>query len=109
MKRGEIWTASGWKDYTGKPRPVAILQDDRFELTDSITVCPLTTDSVDSPLIRLPVVPSVINGLRSSSRLMVDKITTIPKSKFGAKAGRLTDKDMVRLNRALVVFLGLSS
>jgi mRNA interferase MazF len=109
MKRGEIWTASGGKDYAGKPRPVAILRDDRFELTDSITVCPLTTDPVDSPLIRLPVVPSVINGLRSSSRLMVDKITTIPKSKLGAKAGRLTDKDMVRLNRALVVFLGLSS
>jgi mRNA interferase MazF len=35
MRRGDIWTVSGGKGYTGKPRPVAILQDDRFDATDS--------------------------------------------------------------------------
>ncbi len=39
MKRGEIWTVAGGKDYAGKPRPVVILQDGRFDKTDSITVC----------------------------------------------------------------------
>jgi mRNA interferase MazF len=38
---------------------------------------------------------------------MVDKITTVPKSKIGARVGRLADKDLVRLNRAVVVFLGI--
>jgi mRNA interferase MazF len=39
MRRGEIWTVSGGKDYAGKPRPVVIVQDDAFDATDSITIC----------------------------------------------------------------------
>ena len=57
------------------------MQDDSFDATDSITICAFTTDTADAPLFRLPVEPSERNGLRSSSRLMVDKITTVPKSK----------------------------
>src|SRR5207302_4217419 len=100
MKRGEIWTVAVGKDYAGKPRPVVILQDDLFDGTDSITVCAFTTDSTDAPLFRLVVEPSERNGLRASCRLMVDKITTVPKSRIGARIGRLADDDMVRLNRA---------
>jgi mRNA interferase MazF len=108
MRRGEIWTAAGRKNYAGKPRPVVILQDDRFDATDSITVCAFTTDPTDAPLFRLPVAPNERNGQRSPSRLMVDKITTVAKSKIGARLGRLDDGDLVRLNRAILVFLGLA-
>ncbi len=41
--------------------------------------------------------------------MMVDKITTVPKSKVGARVGRLSDEDILRLNRSLAVFLGLAS
>ncbi|MBV9086738.1 MAG: type II toxin-antitoxin system PemK/MazF family toxin [Acidobacteriaceae bacterium] len=58
MKRGEIWTVAGGKDYAGKPRPVVILHDNRFDLTDSITVCAFTTDPTDAPLFRLRIEPS---------------------------------------------------
>ena len=109
MRRGEIWTAAAGQDYAGKPRPVVILQDDRFEMTESIIVCPVTTDPTDAPLFRLPVVAEPGNGLRVLSRLMVDKITPIPKSKFGARIGRLADEDIIRLNRAVMVFLGMAS
>ena len=81
MKRGEIWTVAGGEDYAGKPRPVVILQDDRFDKTDSVTVCAFTTDRTDAPLIRLAVEPSEDNGLRAVCRLMVDKITTYPNPK----------------------------
>lgn len=109
MKRGEIWTAAGGKDYAGKPRPVVILQDDRFDMTDSITVCAFTTDPEEAPLFRLPIAPNESNGLRTTCRLMVDKITTVPKTKIGSRIGRLADEDIVRLNRAVVVFLGIAS
>ncbi len=109
MKRGEIWTVAGGKEYAGKPRPVVILQDDRFDMTDSVTVCAFTTDPTDAPLFRLPVEPSEANGLRAACRLMVDKITTVPKIKIGARVGRLADEDMVRLNRAVLVFLGIAA
>ncbi len=109
MKRGEIWTAAGGRDYAGKPRPVVILQEDRFDMTDSITVCAFTTDPTDAPLFRLPVVPSDGNGLRTECRLMVDKITTVAKTTIGARVGRLANEDILRLNRAVVVFLGIGS
>jgi len=106
MRRGDIWTVSGGKDYTGKPR--AIVQDDSFEGTDSITVCAFTTDETEAPLFRLPIEPNDRNGLRATCRLMVDKITTVPRSKVGARVGRLDDEDILRLNQAVLVFLGLA-
>lgn len=109
MKRGEIWTVAGAKDYAGKSRPAVILQDDRFDRTESITICAFTTDPTDAPLFRLPVEPSASNGLRAACHLMVDKISTVPKSRIGARAGRLSDEDIVRLNRAILVFLGLAA
>ncbi len=109
MKRGEIWTISGGKDYSGKPRPVVILQDDRFHETVSIMVCGFTTDPTDAPLFRLLIEPSESNGLRAVSRLMVDKVTTVRKTKLGARLGHLADEDMVRLNRAVLVFLGIAA
>jgi mRNA interferase MazF len=108
MRRGEIWTIAGGKDYAGKPRPVVILQDDRFDATASITICAFTTDPTDAPLFRLLIEPSAKNGLRAPCRLMVDKITTVPKAKVGSRLGRLDDEDTLRLNRAVVVFLGLA-
>jgi mRNA interferase MazF len=109
VRRGEIWTIAGGKDYAGKPRPAVILQDDRFDRTDSVTVCAFTTDPTDAPLFRLLIRPSEANGLRTASRLMVDKITTVPKSKLGTRAGRLSDSDLIRLNRAVVLFLGIAA
>jgi mRNA interferase MazF len=109
VRRGEIWTLSGGQDYAGKPRPVIILQDDRFDGTESITTCALTTDLTDAPLFRLPVSPNERNGLRAPCRIMVDKIITVPKSKIGKRVGRLDDHDMLRLNRAAIVFLGFGS
>lgn len=109
MRRGDVWTIAGGGDYTGKPRPAVVLQDDRFDATASVTVCAFTSDPTDAPLFRLLVEPDTGNGLRTPCRLMVDKITTIPKSKLGSKIGVLRDEDVVRLNRAILVFLGLAS
>ena len=108
MRRGDIWTIAGGKDYAGKPRPAVIVQDDSFDGMDSITICTFTTDETEAPLFRLPVEPNERNGLRSPCRLMVDKITTIPKSRAGARVGRLDDEDILRLNQAVLVFLGLA-
>ncbi len=109
MRRGEIWTVSGGSTYTGKPRPAVIVQEDSFDATASITVCAFTSDPTDTPLFRLLVEPTETNGLRVASRLMVDKVTTVPKDRLGEKVGRLDDADVLRLNQAVLVFLGLAS
>jgi len=109
MKRGEIWTVAGGNNYVGKPRPAVIIQDDAFEATASIIVCALTTEPADAPLFSLPIEPNTENGLRAPCRLMVDKITSLPRSRLGKRIGRLDDDDIVRLNRAALVFLGLAT
>ena len=108
MKRGDVWTVAGGGDYAGKPRPAVIVQDDRFDATASVTICAFTSDATDAPLFRLVVEPSVENGLTLASRLMVDKITTVSKTRLGTRIGRISDEDAVRLNRAILVFLGLA-
>ena len=85
-----------------------MIQDDRFDATDSITICAFTTDPTEAPLIRLPIEPTPTNGLYDKSSLMVDKITTVQRSRLGTRVGRLSDEDMVRLGRSVVVFLGLA-
>jgi mRNA interferase MazF len=109
VTRGEIYTAAARGRYTGKPRPVVILQDDRFDATPSVTVCPFTTDPVEAPLLRILIEASEQNGLDQPSRLMVDKVTTVPRSSLGEGLGRLDDDELVALNRSLIVFLGLAS
>ncbi len=108
MKRGEIWTIAGGKDFAGKPRPAVIIQDDNFDSTRSVAVCSFTTNEVDASLVRPVVLPDPHNGLRAPCRLMVDKITTLPRSKVGTHIGRLSDEDIRRLNQALTLFLGLA-
>ena len=108
MKRGDIWTVAGGKGYAGKPSPIVVVQDDSFDATESITICALTTDETEAPLFRVAVEPNERNGLRATCRLMVDKITTVPKSRIGARVGRLDDEDILRLNQAAIVFLGLA-
>jgi mRNA interferase MazF len=109
MRRGDIWTVAGGKDYAGKARPVVIVQDDSFDGTDSITMCAFTTDATDAPLFRLAIEPNGRNGLRVPCRLMVDQITTVPKSKISARIGRLDEEDVLHLNQAALVFLGLAA
>lgn len=109
MRRGEIYTAAARGPYTGKPRSVLIVQDDRFDATASVTVCPFTTSPIEAPLLRLPIGPSGENGLDQPSQLMVDKVTTVPRSSLGERLGKLRDDELVALNRSLLVLLGLVS
>lgn len=108
MRRGEIYAAAVRGAYSGKPRPVLIVQDDRFDATASVTVCPLTTSEIDAPLVRIRVGLSPTNGLDRPCSLMVDKITTMPRANLGQRLGILADEDMLRLARAVVVFLGVA-
>ncbi len=108
MRRGEVWTVAGGPGYAGKPRPVVIVQDDRFNDINSVTFCPFTTNATPAPLIRIVVAPSDANGLNVVSRLMADKLTTVSREKLGRRIGRLDDATMLKLDRAMLVFLGMT-
>ena len=108
MKRGDVVTVVLPGDY-GKPRPAVVVQADHFNNTHaSITVVPVTSTLMSTPLFRLAVEPSAHNGLRSLSQLMVDKLTTVRRERIGATLGELEPDALTRVNRALALWLGIA-
>ena len=99
---------AGGPEYAGKPRPVVIVHDDRFSGLESVTFVAFTTNLLVSPLTRLEVEPNLTNGLLKQCQMMIDKVSSAPKSKLGRRVGILSSDDMVRLDRALLVYLGLA-
>ena len=108
MRRGDIVTVAGGV-YANKPRPALIVQDDRFDATDSLTVCPFTSTDVDAPLLRVRVTADEENGLDQDSFVMVDKITTVRRSNAHTVVGRLEATTLVEVERRLLVFLGFGA
>ncbi len=108
MKRGDIWVVAGGPGYAGKPRPAAIIQDDRFEALPSVTICPITSLLRDTPDFRPTLDATAMSGLRRPSQLMVDKTQAVPRIRCQRQIGKLSTEELTRLNRALTVFLGLA-
>ncbi|WBP95684.1 type II toxin-antitoxin system PemK/MazF family toxin [Mycolicibacterium neoaurum] len=109
MNRGEIWTVAGGV-YAAKPRPAAIVQDDLFGATSSVTVAPMTSTLLDAPLMRIRIAggEGLLSGLDHDSDVMIDKITAVRKSNVHARVGRLTAEQVVEVERAMMAFLGLA-
>jgi mRNA interferase MazF len=108
LKRGEIWTAAGGPGFVAKPRPFVIVRDERLGLTTSVTVCGFTSDPTDAPIFRVLIRPSRMNRLHAPSRIMIDKVTTIPTARLSYRVGRLDTDDITRLDHALMIHLGLT-
>lgn len=108
MRRGDIVTLAGGVN-AHRPRPALIVQDDRYDATDSLTVCPFTSTEADAPLFRVPVTADEINGLDQDSFLMVDKITTVRRSNAHTVVGKIEATELVEFERRLLVFLGFGA
>lgn len=109
MQRGDIVVYAAQGDY-GKPRPAVIAQSDLFNKThDSITVCPVTSDLSDAILFRIQLLPTLQNGLKHVSQVMVDKITTVKRDKIGKKIGSITKDQIIKLDEAILLWLDLNT
>ncbi len=107
MRRGKFVTVATPGDY-GKPRPALIVQSDLFADLPSVVICPLTsTIRTDADQFRIDVAPSAQNGLRELSQIAIDKITVVPGLKIGGVIGVAEDALLLRVNRALALFLSI--
>lgn len=107
MKRGDIVIISAPGDY-GKPRPAVVIQSDWLTAADSVLLCLTTSDLSHTPIYRLNVQPTVSNGLRMPSQIMVDKIMAIRRDKCGPTIGRLDEESLASLNRMLALAIGIA-
>jgi mRNA interferase MazF len=107
MKRGDLVAVALSGDY-GKPRPALIVQADHFAALPSMAVLPLTSELHEEDLIRITVLPSRQNGLRRPSQIMIDKISTVPRTRVGKRIGQLDAGAMRSVSEALNNFLALA-
>jgi mRNA interferase MazF len=96
--------------HTAKPNPVACNTNGPYNFDEhpSVTILPVTGEFRDTPLFRITVKPSDVNGLRKPSQVMIDKPQTVPREKIGETLGRLDDDVMLAVNRTLAIFLGFA-
>ncbi len=108
MKRGEIWSIAGGV-YTSKPRPAVIIRDDAFATLNSVTVIPLTSTAVEhAGYLRVAIEPHSDSGLTTASFAMIDKISSVRRSHVSERIGRVTESDLLNIERSLLVFLGMA-
>jgi mRNA-degrading endonuclease toxin of MazEF toxin-antitoxin module len=102
MQRGDVVVIA--QKGEGKPRPAIIIQNEEL-LADhpSILVCLLTAsnDPMGEAFYRIPIEPDSVNGLRTPSLILVDKIATIRRENIGSIIGSLDETRLERLNTAL--------
>ncbi len=106
MNRGDVILVAAKGDYSGKPRPAVVVQSDLFNPTHaSVTLCPITSVLQDAPLFRPGLEPSMVNGLKKESQVMVDKVFSARRQNIDRKIGALLKEDMQRVDSALKLWL----
>lgn len=108
MRRGDVVVVAATGDY-GKPRPAVVVQTDAFPDTHaSVIICQMTSELVDAPDFRVTVEARPGNGLRETSQVMVDKPVTVRRERVGSVIGRLDTDEIIRLNSAIALVMGLA-
>lgn len=106
IKRGDIVLCAIAGDY-GKPRPALVIQSDLFNPTHpSVTLLPITSHLIDTPLFRIPVNASKTTGLKQASQIMVDKITAVRLDHIRERIGKVSPRSLEQVEQSLLRFLG---
>jgi mRNA interferase MazF len=100
IKRGDIYVMALKGPYTGKPRPVIVMQNSSINLA-SVIVVPITTTDAHGFPIRIEIQPNKMNGLNSVSFAMCDKINSIPRSVLDNKIGSLPADTLSQIQRVV--------
>lgn len=106
MKRGDLVSVALQGDL-GKPRPAVVIQADVFSDLLSTVILPVTSTIIEAPILRYTLNPSPSNGLRTISQVMIDKPSTISRTKIGTPFGVLEDTEIIDITRRLAVVLGI--
>lgn len=95
-------------DY-GKAGPALVVQDDLSDGLLSVVVCPLTTTIRDDlGYYRVTIEPTPRNGLQARSQIAVDKPNLAWRAKLREPVGHADADTMAKVDRALVLLLGLA-
>ena len=108
MKKGDIvLCADKVGDYTSKPRPAVIVQNNAYITgKESVIVCPISSVLIDDELV-IKLLPSDRNGLLDECVIRADKISAVKKTRIGKRIGALSAEEMRRLDGIMRTWLNL--
>ena len=108
MNRGDlVLCADKSGEFTSKPRPVLVLQNSLYiDAKETVIVCPVSSAALDVPL-ALVLQPTLENGLKLTSVIRLDLITTVRKVRLGKKLGVVSPVEVMRINEILRDWLNL--
>lgn len=108
MRRGDVVVVALPGDL-GKPRPAVIVQTNVLnDNLRTILLCPISSFSSDPSFFRVAVEPTIGNGLRLPSEIMVEKLQSANRSRIGQVIGHLDDVTLGQLARSIMIALGLT-
>jgi mRNA interferase MazF len=108
VTRGDIVVVATRGAYTSKPRPALIVQSDLFNPTHAnLTVCPITSATVDATMFRISLFPGNRTGLAVQSQVMIDKVVSVPRASIGRTIGRCDANEIGAVDDALREWLSL--
>jgi DNA modification methylase len=83
-----------------------IVQNDLVPTRDVVLVCPLTTDLVDAPLLRVPIVPSSQLPIAVPVAACVERLKAVPRADIRGVVGPVAPGELRALQRAVVTLVG---
>ena len=108
ITRGDIVVVATRGQYSGKPRPALVVQADVFNDThSSLTVCPITSDTIEAPLFRVDISADSKTGLRVRSQVMVDKVVSVPRASLAKTIGHCERAELKAVDEAIRRWLDL--
>ena len=110
IKRGDVYYAY-LDDATGSEqsgyRPVIVIQNDVGNMYSPTTIATIVTSSPKKELPTHVCLRDAGSGLSEDSIAMLEQIRTIDKQRLGAMIGRVSDRTMEMIDRAVLCSLGI--
>ena len=111
IKRGQIYLvdlSNGFGSEQGGVRPVLVVQNNKGNKYSPTVIVSAITSQINKAKLPTHVeISSVEYGLNRDSVVLLEQIRTLDKKRLKEKIGHMTDVDMKKVDKALLISLNL--